>query len=122
GFDEEEPLEAAAAAAAERVSFCHLSSAIEGATKVYGYRVEAVYDQTYHLLNGLSSLKNSSNGVEDDEEQQQQQQQQGSKRKQRQQQQQLALFFKGGSSTLADPQDILNEQQDTGVLIDPFFV
>ena len=33
----------------ERVTFTHVSSAIEGACKVYGYRVEAVYDQTYHV-------------------------------------------------------------------------
>nr|PIM01740.1 putative ccaat-box DNA-binding subunit B, related protein [Toxoplasma gondii COUG] len=33
----------------EGITFTHVSSAVEGATRVYGYRVEAVYDQTYHV-------------------------------------------------------------------------
>ncbi|XP_026193484.1 uncharacterized protein LOC34619226 [Cyclospora cayetanensis] len=109
--------EAADQQATDKVAFSHVSSAIEGASKVYGYRVEAVYDQTYHLLNGLATLKREgaeTGGGDNDE--------QNARRRQRQQQQRLALFFKGSSGTLADSKDISCEQPDMGVLIDPFFV
>lgn len=38
------------------LTFTHLSAAVENASRVYGYRVEAVYDQTYHVRFRSSSL------------------------------------------------------------------
>ncbi|KAL8433417.1 hypothetical protein ACSSS7_003899 [Eimeria intestinalis] len=101
----------------ERVTFTHVSSAIEGASKVYGYRVEAVYDQTYHLMNGLAALKTGGGLAPDAVDEHQQ-----LKRRQRQQQQRLLQFAQGSESTLADFKDITNDQFDMGVVVDPFFV
>ncbi|KYN96842.1 putative chromosome condensation protein [Plasmodium gaboni] len=39
------------------LSFTRASKAIEGATKVYGYRVEAIYDQTYNFLTNMNLAK-----------------------------------------------------------------
>ncbi|KAL8425562.1 hypothetical protein Efla_007331 [Eimeria flavescens] len=102
----------------ERVTFTQVSSAIEGASKVYGYRVEAVYDQTYHLLNGLAASKSGGSHAPDDQDEQQQQ----LRRRQRQQQQRLLQFAHGSESTLADAKDITCEQLEMGVVVDPFFV
>ncbi|KAL8273151.1 hypothetical protein Esti_002909 [Eimeria stiedai] len=101
----------------ERVTFTHVSSAIEGASKVYGYRVEAVYDQTYHLLNGLAALKGGGGLAPEAEDEQQH-----LRRRQRQQQQRLLQFSQGSESTLAELKDITNDQPDMGVVVDPFFV
>ncbi|VWU50410.1 chromosome condensation protein, putative [Hepatocystis sp. ex Piliocolobus tephrosceles] len=41
------------------LSFTRASKAIEGATKVYGYRVEAIYDQTYNFISNMNIVKQS---------------------------------------------------------------
>lgn len=45
---------------AEKVTFSLVSSAVEGASRVYGYRVEALYDQTYHVRKKEAETKPSS--------------------------------------------------------------
>lgn len=69
------------------------------------------------LLNGLATLKSGGVHTPEDEDQQQQ-----LRRRQRQQQQRLAQFSQGSSSTLAEAKDVTNDQPETGVVVDPFFV
>ena len=70
------------------------------------------------LLNGLATLKHGGGGGAPEGEEEQQH----LRKRQRQQQQRLAQFSQGSGSTLADIKDITNDQLDTGVIVDPFFV
>lgn len=41
-----------------KLSFTRASKAIEGASRLYGYRVEAIYDQTFNVLASMNTANN----------------------------------------------------------------
>ncbi|KEP60214.1 UNVERIFIED_CONTAM: hypothetical protein HHA_288930 [Hammondia hammondi] len=101
----------------EGITFTHVSSAVEGATRVYGYRVEAVYDQTYHVLNLMSSSRQGQGGEEaGDGDAATHPTRRGRHH------QQLVLFKKGGASTLAPASEITEAQIEKDSCVDPYFL
>ncbi|CBZ51057.1 ccaat-box DNA binding protein subunit B, related [Neospora caninum Liverpool] len=101
----------------EGITFTHVSSAVEGATRVYGYRVEAVYDQTYHVLNLMSASRQGQGGEDEaDGEAASHPARRGRHRPQ------LLLFKKGGASTLAPASEITEAQIDKDSCVDPYFL
>ncbi|PFH32162.1 hypothetical protein BESB_021030 [Besnoitia besnoiti] len=99
----------------EGITFTHVSSAVEGATRVYGYRVEAVYDQTYHVLNLMSA---SRPGGEEEAEGERA----AHPTRRGRHHQQLLLFKKGGSSTLAPEAELTDSQIEKDSCVDPYFL
>nr|PUA90115.1 putative CCAAT-box DNA-binding subunit B, related protein [Toxoplasma gondii TgCATBr9] len=101
----------------EGITFTHVSSAVEGATRVYGYRVEAVYDQTYHVLNLMSSSRQGQGGEDAGDGDAA-----AHPTRRGRHHQQLALFKKGGASTLAPASEITESQIEKDSCVDPYFL
>ncbi|CDR95522.1 hypothetical protein, conserved [Babesia bigemina] len=67
GSDDEEsipeiPSGDAGSAASRRLNFTRASKVVESASKIYGYRIEAIYDQTFNVLMSMNSANQSEGG------------------------------------------------------------
>ncbi|KJP90113.1 hypothetical protein AK88_00282 [Plasmodium fragile] len=99
------------------LSFTRASKAIEGATKVYGYRVEAIYDQTYNFLSNMNIAKQSDMNEELIEEKKNANEISNRKIKKRK------LEFLQESSTLAKSSDItMDSVTVSNISVDTFFL
>ncbi|KMZ84848.1 hypothetical protein PVBG_04264 [Plasmodium vivax Brazil I] len=99
------------------LSFTRASKAIEGATKVYGYRVEAIYDQTYNFLSNMNIAKQSEVNEELVEEKKNANEISNRKIKKRK------LEFLQESSTLAKSSDItMDSVTVSNISVDTFFL
>ncbi|SBT80574.1 condensin complex subunit 2, putative [Plasmodium malariae] len=99
------------------LSFTRASKAIEGATKVYGYRVEAIYDQTYNFLTNMSIAKQNDVNEELIDDKKTINELSHKKMKKRK------LEFFQESSTLAKPSDItIDSLAVSNISVDTFFL
>ncbi|SCM13516.1 conserved Plasmodium protein, unknown function [Plasmodium chabaudi adami] len=99
------------------LSFTRASKAIEGATKVYGYRVEAIYDQTYNFISNMNIAKKSDTNDDVIDEKKSVNEITNKKMKKRK------LEFFQESSTLAKPSDITIESVSvSNISVDTFFL
>ncbi|CAA9990641.1 hypothetical protein, conserved in Apicomplexan species [Plasmodium knowlesi strain H] len=99
------------------LSFTRASKAIEGATKVYGYRVEAIYDQTYNFLSNMNIAKQSEVNEELMDEKKNVNEISNRKMKKRK------LEFLQESSTLAKSSDItMDSVTVSNISVDTFFL
>ncbi|ANQ09627.1 Uncharacterized protein PCOAH_00037620 [Plasmodium coatneyi] len=99
------------------LSFTRASKAIEGATKVYGYRVEAIYDQTYNFLSNMNIAKQGEGNEELVEEKKNANEISNRKAKKRK------LEFLQESSTLAKSSDItMDSVTVSNISVDTFFL
>ncbi|GAW83248.1 hypothetical protein, conserved [Plasmodium gonderi] len=99
------------------LSFTRASKAIEGATKVYGYRVEAIYDQTYSFLSNVNIAKQSDTNEELIDEKKNVNEVSNKKIKKRK------IEFLQESSTLAKSSDItVDSISVSNISVDTFFL
>ncbi|CRH02288.1 chromosome condensation protein, putative [Plasmodium relictum] len=99
------------------LSFTRASKAIEGATKVYGYRVEAIYDQTYNFLSNMNIAKQNEINEEVQDEKKNVNENSTKKMKKRK------LEFLQESSTLAKSSDItIDSLSLSNISVDTFFL
>ncbi|CRG97428.1 chromosome condensation protein, putative [Plasmodium gallinaceum] len=99
------------------LSFTRASKAIEGATKVYGYRVEAIYDQTYNFLSNMNIAKQNEINEELQDEKKNVSENSTKKMKKRK------LEFLQESSTLAKSSDItIDSLSLSNISVDTFFL
>ncbi|ORM40588.1 Condensin complex subunit 2 [Babesia sp. Xinjiang] len=65
GSDDEDDmveLPADGGAASRRLNFTRASKVVESASKIYGYRIEAIYDQTFNVLMSMNSAAQAEGG------------------------------------------------------------
>ncbi|SBT42990.1 chromosome condensation protein, putative [Plasmodium ovale wallikeri] len=99
------------------LSFTRASKAIEGATKVYGYRVEAIYDQTYNFISNMNIAKQNEMNEEEVDEKKNSNEISNKKMKKRK------LEFLQESSTLAKSSDItIDSIAVSNISVDTFFL
>ncbi|UKK01503.2 hypothetical protein MACK_002318 [Theileria orientalis] len=84
------------------VCFSTASKVVEGASKVYGYRVEAVYDKTFNVLMNIQTT-----------EKEQKKQRTGKKK---------IYEFTGGNTLSPENEVTLTELPVEAILMDPFFL
>ncbi|BAM41472.1 conserved hypothetical protein [Theileria orientalis strain Shintoku] len=84
------------------VCFSTASKVVEGASKVYGYRVEAVYDKTFNVLMNIQTT-----------EKEQKKQRTGKKK---------IYEFTGGNTLSPESEVTLSELPVEAILMDPFFL
>ncbi|KAK1940366.1 hypothetical protein X943_003442 [Babesia divergens] len=95
----------------KRLNFTRASKVVESASKIYGYRIEAVYDLTYNVLMNMNNASSQDGGAS-----------MGNAAKSRIRSK-AKMEFTSGSNTLASASDVtLTEIPIDNVVLDPYFL
>ncbi|GBE61305.1 CCAAT-box DNA binding subunit B [Babesia ovata] len=98
-------------AASRRLNFTRASKVVESASKIYGYRIEAIYDQTFNVLMSMNSANQSEGGGPLTTAEK-------SRNRTR-----VKVDYTSGSRTLAPEADVtLSEIPVDNVVLDPYFL
>ncbi|GIX64076.1 chromosome condensation protein, putative [Babesia caballi] len=116
GSDDEDAVEEVVserggATGARRLNFTRASKVVESASKIYGYRIEAIYDQTFNVLMNMNNANQSEGSA-----------QTGPAAKARSRMR-AKTDFASGSRTLAPEGEVtLSEIPMDNVVLDPYFL